>query len=95
MDIDNSELIILDLDELRSPLNPEHSESRNEADQLRPSSTQAGEHGRRKYSPTECMRSCVRKCFTKQDLYHLAGCVLLVLVAMAICGVVILYQGKH
>ena len=95
MDIDNSELIILDLDELRTPLNPVHSELRTEYDQPQAGvSNETIEHRKRKCSPTDRMRSCVRKCFTKQELYHLGGCVLLVLVAMAICGVYILYQGN-
>ncbi len=95
MDIDNSELIILDLDELRTPLNPVNSELRAEHDKLQAGvSTETTENRKRKCSPTERMRLCVGKCFTKQEIYHLGGCVLLVLVAMAICGIYILYQGN-
>ncbi len=49
---------------------------------------------RRKCLPTQRIRLYLKKRCTRQNFYHLGGCLLLILVAMGISGLFILYQGK-
>ncbi len=71
----------------------QETEAGNALEKLQTTSIKVSDR-RRKCLPTQRIRLYLKKRCTRQNFYHLGGCLLLILVAMGISGLFILYQGK-